>query len=261
MPKNDEEWPEEKKEFSPVIKYILIGVAVLITVVLGFWLSIEFGVNPPFEILGGAIAFGFLIWAVSNKFDDKIKFAKGVLIFVVVCLFANVFYLLSLWMGEKVYNDNSLWSPSVIAVLFFAVAIWFSHWFKGSSCKILITSLALLMANLFFVITAMVNGDEKGVRVMFITIFFSELVLAWGADKSLKKLIYFNMRKGLVPFPIYFIHGLHFIVLVGVAMEMIALPTIAIAKWPITSWQVVTAITSSLTAWYFIYAVWGRKYL
>ncbi len=252
---------EEVKVLSPILKYIFIGLVCFIVILIVGSASINFGVEPTFEIIGGVTAVLAVLLGISLKFDDKIAYVKKVVIVTTFIFIVNIIYVVIKWTGEKVYNDNTLWSPSIIAVLFFAVVLWLIHWFNGSNKKLIISTLFLLIALHFFVLTAIVNGDEQGVRIIFIVMFFGGLVLGWGADKSLKRFLVFNANPKNYPVGVYLFFGLHFALLVIIAVEIIALPITAISKWPLTNWQIVTACVSVPTALYVVYAVWGKKYM
>ncbi len=94
---------DEENKFLTIVKYIFIGLLILVGIGIVSWSSLKFGVEPTFELLGGGIAILFTILVASQKFQDKMKFAKGTLLFVGLAIILNILYLIALWIGEKVY--------------------------------------------------------------------------------------------------------------------------------------------------------------
>lgn len=255
-----QEGQEEKKEFPPILKFIFIGLICLVVAGIVGWSSIRFGVEPTFELIGGAIAVLFLALVVAQKFQDKVGYAKGVLIFIGICLFANLFYLGTLWTGEKVYNDNSMWSPAIFALLTVCAVVWFAHWFNGSPCKETITILTAFIGLMVYVLIAIGLGGDEGARFAFVFVTAFEVVTIRLAIPSFLRIRYF---KGSIrtEFGWYFVTAMHGVIFTALLFEAVALPVTVVAQLPLSNWQIVVTCMSIPVSWYVLYEVWGKKYL
>lgn len=257
---NEQEGQGVKKEFPAALKYVFIGLMVLVVTGLLSWSSLKFGVTPTFEVVGGFIVFTVVVFAVSQKFQDKVVFAKGLVIFIGGCLFVNLFYLGTLWTGEKVYNDNSMWSPAVFALLTVCIVVWFVHWFNGSPRKGTIAILTTFIGLMAYVLIAIGLGGDEGVRFAFIFVTAFEIVVLRLAVPSLIRVRYFRSSIN-TPIARHIIASTHWVILISLLVEAIVLPFVMVTQWPLSNWQVVVAGLSCPVAWYIVYAVWGKKYL
>lgn len=234
------------------IKYGLIGLVSLILVLLA-WAS-----TPTFEIVGGGIVFTAVILAVSQKFQDKMKFAKRALIFIVLCLLVNLFYVVTKWATEKVYNDNSMWSPSIFALLVIGAVAWFVHWFGGPR-KGTIAILSAFIGLMVYVLIAIGLGGDEGVRFAFIFVMAFEVVVTRLAIPSFLRVR--DFKGGIhTHFGSYLMMGWHGGMSMALLCEAVALPIVMVTQWPLTNWQIVVTCLSVPVSWYILYEVWG-KYL